>query len=61
MIVAPASARSDSSVRRNAVVAPFDDSERGQSARLLEGELLDHYGAIVIVVPVASFLKSLWF
>ncbi len=28
---------------------------------LLEGELLDLYGAILIVVPVALFLKSLWF
>jgi hypothetical protein len=27
---------------------------------LLEGELLDLYGAILIVVPVALFLKSLW-
>ncbi len=40
---------------------PFDNSERGQSARLLEGELVDLYGAILIVVPVAIFLKSLWF
>jgi len=28
---------------------------------LLEGELLDLYGAILIVVPLALFLKSLWF
>jgi len=27
----------------------------------LEGELLDLYGAILIVVPLALFLKSLWF
>ena len=27
---------------------------------LLEGELLDLYGAILIVVPMALFLKSLW-
>ena len=30
------------------------------STGLLEGELLDLYGAILIVVPVALFLKSLW-
>jgi hypothetical protein len=40
---------------------PFDDSERGQSARLLEGELIDLYIAMAIVVPAAIFLKSLWF
>jgi hypothetical protein len=28
---------------------------------LLEGELLDLYVAILIVVPLAFFLKSLWF
>jgi hypothetical protein len=28
--------------------------------RLLEGELLDLYVAILIVVPVALFLRSLW-
>jgi hypothetical protein len=27
---------------------------------LLEGELLDLYGAILIVVPIALFLRSLW-
>jgi hypothetical protein len=26
----------------------------------LEGELMDLYGAILIVVPLALFLKSLW-
>jgi hypothetical protein len=50
MIIAPVPARS----------ASTDDSERGQSARLLDGELLDLYIAILIVVPVAIFLKSLW-
>jgi hypothetical protein len=30
------------------------------NAGLLEGELLDLYGAILIVVPIALFLKSLW-
>jgi hypothetical protein len=44
-----------------AIAPPFDDSERGQSARMLEGELFDLYGAILIVVPLAFFLKSLWF
>jgi len=39
----------------------LDESERGQAARLLEGELVDLYVAILIVVPVATFLKSLWF
>jgi hypothetical protein len=51
MIIAPVPVRS----------APADDSERGQLARLLDGELLDLYIAILIVVPVALFLKSLWF
>jgi hypothetical protein len=31
------------------------------NARLLEGELLDLYVAILIVVPLALFLKSLLF
>ncbi len=30
-------------------------------SRLLESELLDLYAAILIAVPVALFLKSLWF
>jgi len=32
-----------------------------ESRTLLEGELLDLYAAILIVVPLAFFLKSLWF
>lgn len=28
--------------------------------RLLDGELLDLYAAILFVVPVAMFLRSLW-
>ena len=28
--------------------------------RLLDGELLDLYVAILIVVPLAMFLRSLW-
>lgn len=47
--------------QRSAAATPFDDSERGQSARLLDGELIDLYVAIAIVVPAAIFLKSLWF
>lgn len=39
-------------------VMPHDE---GKNAGLLEGELLDLYGAILIVVPLALFLKSLWF
>jgi hypothetical protein len=50
MIIAPVPVRS----------APIYDTERGRSARVLEGELLDLYVAILIVVPVAIFLKSLW-
>jgi hypothetical protein len=32
-----------------------------RNAGLWEGELLDLYGAILIVVPLALFLKSFWF
>jgi len=38
-------------------VAPHDEPSAGP----LEGELLDLYGAILIVVPLALFLKSFWF
>jgi hypothetical protein len=38
-------------------VAPHDEPK----SSLLESELLDLYGAILIVVPLALFLKSLWF
>jgi hypothetical protein len=37
-------------------VPPHDEPNAG----LLEGELLDLYVAILIVVPLALFLKSLW-
>jgi hypothetical protein len=37
-------------------VPPHDEPNAG----LLEGELLDLYAAILIVVPLALFLKSLW-
>ena len=60
MFNAPTSARFSSSLARPGET-PVDDSERGQSARLLEGELGDLYGAIMIVIPLAIFLKSLWF
>ena len=59
MFNAPVSARSGG--QRSAAATPFDDSERGQSARLLDGELIDLYVAMAIVVPAAIFLKSLWF
>lgn len=47
---------------RVAVVMPSEEAPRGQYvSRLLESELLDLYAAIVIAVPVAFFIKSLWF
>ena len=59
MFNAPMPARSGGQC--SAAATPFDDSERGQSARLLDGELIDLYVAMAIVVPAAIFLKSLWF
>ncbi len=47
--------------QHSAAQTPLDESERGQSARLLEGELIDLYVAMAIVVPAAILLKSLWF
>jgi len=35
-------------------------SDNREGSNLLEGELLDLYGALLIVVPIALFLKSLW-
>ncbi len=61
MIIAPSQANVRPTARSIAIAPPYDESERGQLARLLEGELFDLYGAILIVVPVAFFLKSLWF
>ena len=61
MFSAPVPVRSYPKVRRGAVTAPFDESVRGQSARLLEGELIDLYIAMLIAVPAVIFLKSLWF
>jgi hypothetical protein len=43
---------------RSVSIAPLQEDK---PSRLLEGELLDLYGAILIVVPVAFFFKSLWF
>jgi hypothetical protein len=34
--------------------------DEARNAGLLEGELLDLYAAILIVVPLALFLRSLW-
>ena len=47
--------------QRSATATPSGESERSQSARLLEGGLIDLYVAMAIVVPAAIFLKSLWF
>jgi hypothetical protein len=48
-----------SSATRSATIAP--PHEEFEPKTLLDGELLDLYAAILIVVPVAFFLKSLWF
>ena len=47
------------SASRTAAIAPAHDDR--EPSKLLEGELLDLYGAMLIVVPVAFFFKSLWF
>jgi len=39
---------------------PAAETDGRFANRLLEGELLDLYVAILIVVPVALFLRSLW-
>ncbi len=55
----PASSRAD---RAGADVRPLPAAHHDEAkTSLLEGELLDLYGAILIVVPLALFLKSLWF
>lgn len=36
------------------------ETEDRTGRRLLESELLDLYAAILIVVPLAMFLRSLW-
>jgi hypothetical protein len=48
-----------SSAARSAAIAP--PHEHAEPKTMLEGELLDLYAAILIVVPVAFFFKSLWF
>jgi hypothetical protein len=55
MISAPV--KSKTPARSIAVASSFDET---RSPRLLEGELLDLYGAMLIVVPVAFLFKSLW-
>jgi hypothetical protein len=57
MIAAPAPATQRPFV---GAVAARRSNQRQEPAGLLDGELLDLYGAILIVVPVALFLKSLW-
>ena len=48
-----------SSATRSTTIAP---PREGSGPRtLLEGELLDLYVALLIVVPLAFLLKSLWF
>ena len=39
---------------------PYAEADERAPKRFLEGELLDLYAAIVIVVPIALFLRSLW-
>jgi hypothetical protein len=39
---------------------PYSETDDRGPKRFLEGELLDLYAAIVIVVPIALFLRSLW-
>jgi hypothetical protein len=48
----------NSAARSFAVAPPHDDN---RPTKLLEGELLDLYGAMLIVVPIALLFKSLWF
>ena len=51
----------NASARGAVAVRPANvTQDRAAHSGLLEGELLDLYGAILIVVPVALFLKSLW-
>ena len=59
MLRMPASPRADRAgvETKPQVVIHHDEPNAG----LLEGELLDLYVAIVIVVPLALFLKSLLF
>ena len=54
----PARARGDGTDAATKANPVLPDEAR--NAGLLEGELLDLYAAILIVVPLALFLKSLW-
>jgi len=46
--------------RRHSTGEPGPEPGDRTVNRLLEGELLDLYAAILIVVPIAIFLRSLW-
>ena len=46
------------SASRSVAIAP--SKEDRPSAKLLDCELLDLYGAMLIVVPIAFLFKSLW-
>lgn len=54
----PARARGDGTGADPKASPAIPDEAR--NAGLLEGELLDLYAAILIAVPVALFLRSLW-
>lgn len=56
MFSMPANANS---AARSVAISPVHDDR--EPSKLLEGELLDLYGAMLIVVPVAFLFKSLWF
>jgi hypothetical protein len=46
------------SAARSVAISPQREDTR--PTKLLEGELLDLYGAILIVVPLAFLFKSFW-
>ena len=54
----PARARGDDAGAGPKASPAIPDEAR--NAGLLEGELLDLYAAILIAVPLAWFLRSLW-
>jgi len=54
----PARARRDGTGTGTKATPTLPDEAR--NAGLLEGELLDLYAAILIAVPLAWFLRSLW-
>ncbi len=47
----------NSAARRVVISPPREDN---RPTKMLEGELLDLYGAILIVVPLALLFKSFW-